>query len=397
MPASHAGDWGSNPHISTVLYDVIIIGGGPVGSFAAKVCSSAGLSAAVLEEHSAVGYPVQCAGLLSNSAFNECEVTEDSVQNTVSGAEIIGSCGSELSFDAGVRKAYVVDRGALDFEMAESAASCGAQYMMKTALLKINPEKRIIHTTKGDMPYKILIAADGAKSSAARSLGICKSRFIYSGIQADVKLSCDTNHVRLYPNSAPELFAWMIPTSSKTARIGLCGSKNTAQLFDEFRKKFSDTCINFVTGTLPIGIREKTYGSGCLLCGDAAGFIKPTSGGGVYTGVRSAGHAAKAALRAYEKDNFSDEMLSEYETMWKNDFGSELETGMKALLIRRRLKTDEIDSIINALNRTDVIDSIISYGDMDRPSLILKKLASNPEVLGRIGFIGAKALLRTLI
>ncbi|HJK47411.1 MAG TPA: FAD-dependent monooxygenase, partial [Methanocorpusculum sp.] len=54
------------------MYDVIIAGAGPTGSAAARFCAKAGLSTLVLEEHAAIGYPVQCAGLLSNSAFAEC-------------------------------------------------------------------------------------------------------------------------------------------------------------------------------------------------------------------------------------------------------------------------------------------------------------------------------------
>ena len=128
------------------MYDVVIVGGGPTGSSAARLCAEAGLSTLLLEEHGTIGYPVQCAGLLSNSAFAECEVSNRSVYRTVSGAKIFGSSGDTLSFDAGETKAYVVDRGMLDHEMAQRAAEAGADIRMKTCVTAVNEKKHLIHT-----------------------------------------------------------------------------------------------------------------------------------------------------------------------------------------------------------------------------------------------------------
>ncbi|HJK45721.1 MAG TPA: NAD(P)/FAD-dependent oxidoreductase, partial [Methanocorpusculum sp.] len=150
------------------MYDVIIAGAGPTGSAAARFCAKAGLSTLVLEDHAAIGYPVQCAGLISNSAFAECGVSDRSVLNTVRGARICGSAGHELSFTAKETKAYVVDRGRLDHEMAVRAADAGAIFSLKTCVTGINPEKRTIRTTgvagKQEFSYNILIAADGPRS-----------------------------------------------------------------------------------------------------------------------------------------------------------------------------------------------------------------------------------------
>ena len=383
------------------MYDVIIAGAGPTGSAAARFCAKAGLSTLVLEEHAAIGYPVQCAGLLSNSAFAECGVSDRSVLNTVRGARICGSAGHELSFTAKETKAYVVDRGRLDHEMAVRAADAGAIFSLKTCVTGINPEKRTIRTTgvagKQELSYNILIAADGPRSVIARGLGIPVSRYIYAGIQAEVSWSGSSDLVELHPNASPDFFAWVIPLSSTRARIGLCGMRDVPERFAAFVKQFSSSNIHEVTGTIPIGVRRRTYGAGCMLAGDAAGFPKPTSGGGVYTGVRSARHAASVAVAACESGDLSDASLSAYEKRWKADFGRELDLGLKALNLRRTLTANEIDTAIDALNTPETLDLITQAGDMDRPSSLLLKLMKKPELISTFGILGMKSMIRSMI
>lgn len=379
------------------MSDVIVIGGGPAGSTAARICAKAGLSTRVLEEHASLGYPVQCAGLLSNTAFAECEVSDRSVYNTVRGAKICGSEGHALSFDAKTTKAYVVDRGRLDHEMAVSAAEAGAEFSLKTCVTKINPEKKIIHIAGGEeIPYDLLIAADGPRSVVARSLGILPSPFIYSGIQAEVPWNGDPSLVELHPNAAPEFFAWVIPLSEKRARVGLCGTKNVPELFAKFLSRFPGSTIHSVTGTIPIGIRRRTFGSGCMLIGDAAGFPKPTSGGGVYTGIRSARFAAQTAIDAFDAGDMTDAFLTQYESLWREDFGRELDMGLKALEFRRNLDPPDIDAAIDAMNTPEILDLITRFGDMDRPSDLLKRLVMKPGLYGTFGRIGIKGIVRSV-
>lgn len=380
------------------MYDVVIVGGGPTGSSAARLCAKSGLSTLLLEEHGTIGYPVQCAGLLSNSAFAECEVSEKSVFRTVSGAKIFGSEGVSLSFDAGETKACVVDRGLLDSEMAQRAAEAGADIRMKTCVTAVNGEKHLIHTAGGeDVSYRILIAADGPRSVCARSFGVAPSPFVYSGIQAEVLYETDSPQVELYPNAAPEFFAWAIPLSPSRARIGLCGTRNVPELFAAFRKRFSVMNVHSVTGTIPLGVRKRTYGDGWMLAGDAAGFPKPTSGGGVYTGIRSARYAAAVAAEAVSNGRWDSKALSVYEGLWKDDFGREIELGFTALKVRRMLSAEDIDAGISALNKPEILQIITESGDMDRPSDLIRRLLMRPELLALGGKLGVKTLLRMFL
>ena len=368
-------------------YDVIVVGAGPTGSAAAEACATGGLSTLCIEEHGTIGYPVQCAGLLSNAAFAECRVSERSVLNKVSGARVISGSGSELFIDAGITKALVVDRGCLDRGMAEAAASAGAEFRMKTSVYSVRDKSILTRGVNGKEEYgfKILIAADGPRSTIARIHGMQRPAVFLAGIQADMVHPCDPRYVEIYPDASPEFFGWSIPTGPGRIRVGMCGRTRVPDRFASFSGKFGSSATHLVTGTLPLGVMKKTYGHRTLFVGDAAGFPKPTSGGGIYTGVRSARHAAAVAVAACNGGTFNDSFLAGYEKRWQADFGRELELGFRLFGIRSKMTAAETDRFILALQDPGILRTIGEFGDMDRPGILIKKLLLMPAMVRLLG------------
>jgi digeranylgeranylglycerophospholipid reductase len=365
-------------------YDVVIVGAGPVGCTAARLCAEYGLSTLCIEEHGTIGYPVQCAGLLSNIAFAECEVSGRSVLHTVSGARIITGSASELLINAGIPKASVVDRGALDREMAETAAEAGSEFRLKTAVYDVQGTTVLTRGIHGheEIPFKILIAADGPRSTIARIYGMQRSKVYLSGIQADIPCDCDPRFVELYPDVSPEFFGWKIPIADGRARIGLCGQTRVRERFLSFVKKTGgSSSVHLVTGTLPLGVMPRTYKNRTIFVGDAAGFAKPTSGGGVYTGIRTARHAAAVTVSCYEEGVFDDAALAEYERRWQADIGTELALGFRLFLLRQQMAAKDIDGLIRALNDPEIRSLIVEHGDMDRPGTLVRMLLKKPALL----------------
>jgi len=364
-----------------------VAGAGPAGSAAARECAKSGLMTLCIEEHGTVGYPVQCAGLLSNAAFEECRISERSVLNRISGARIVSGQGSGLLIDAKTQKAHVVDRGALDREMAEAAADAGAEFRLKTAVYGVQENSvltRGVHG-HGEIPFRILIAADGPRSTIARLLRMERAKVFLAGIQADVPYECDPRFVEIHPDASPDFFGWAIPTAPGRVRIGLCGRSQVPERFAAFVKKFGSNLTHLVTGTLPIGVMPRTYGHHTLFVGDAAGFAKPTSGGGVYTGIRSARHAAEVAVAACGQGRYDDATLADYERRWKADIGRELELGFRIFGLRQKMTHEEIDALVRALNDPAILSTIVQHGDMDRPGELVRKLMLKPAIIRCLG------------
>ena len=61
-----------------------------------------------------------------------------------------------------------------------------------------------------------------------------------------------------------------------------------------------------------------------MLCGDAAGFVNPFTGEGIYYAMASGEIASKVITEAIESGKSSGQKLSEYQTAWMGDFGAKL-------------------------------------------------------------------------
>jgi flavin-dependent dehydrogenase len=111
-----------------------------------------------------------------------------------------------------------------------------------------------------------------------------------------------------------------------------------------------------------------------LIVGDAAGQVKPTSGGGIYPGTLCAKIAGTVAAEAAAHGNTSKDALMEYDTRWRSEIGRELETGLRIREGFNKLSDDDLNYMIRALDDERTLDIISKYGDMDHPSIVLRKL-----------------------
>ena len=88
---------------------------------------------------------------------------------------------------------------------------------------------------------------------------------------------------------------------------------------------------HIVTGTLPIGVMNRTYKNRTLFVGDAAGFTHPVTGAGIAAAVASgerAGQAAGAYLALSQA-----QALAEFEQDMREQFEASL---LRAVQQRRR-------------------------------------------------------------
>jgi len=108
-----------------MIYDVIIVGAGPVGCKTAELIAKKGFNVLVLEEHPNVGIPVQCSGLVSHRIFKLSGTSKNIIVNKVKNARFY--CKENYVELKSKKTFYVIDREKFDKEIAKKSEVAGAK------------------------------------------------------------------------------------------------------------------------------------------------------------------------------------------------------------------------------------------------------------------------------
>ena len=272
--------------------DIAIIGAGPIGCYAAYLLAKQGHTINIYENHSSVGSPIQCTGLLT-ADFDQFNLPMDSfLQNIFSEIEVYSPKESFII----KQKEYLVCRKKFDNFFGNLAKKAGAKIHLNHSFQRKEGKKLIIKDTKNNKELTIspdlVIAADGPLSPTAKAYNLYhKKRENYFGIQAVVEGNFKKQSFQTFFSETicPELFAWVVPESSTTARVGLGMRKNSKSYFDKFMQEHKFKAIEIQAGTIPIySPKQKLKKENCYLLGDAAGFVKATTLGGLVPGLKQA-------------------------------------------------------------------------------------------------------------
>lgn len=370
-----------------MYYDALVIGAGPSGSRVAWRLAEANLKVALVEEDSIVGEPCQCAGLVTPRTIDYLGY-DIPILGEMNGARLWGPQNSFLEFQANETKALVINRPDLDRSIADKAVSAGAVLMTNTQYLgfsRIDSHLKVTLQSENktiELETELIIGSDGPASRVARDAELQTSREVLAAFGGDVEgLTTKENHVELFVGSevAPRFFAWIIPTGESTGRLGLATSlpsRPKKYFWDLFKKGAPSALlenakiVNRISGLIPFGLRNPAYSDNVILTGDAAGMAKPTSGGGIYSGLVSADAAADTAILAFQKGNLSASTLKRYQFLIESDFAKELKLGSYLRRAFVELSDSQLAEIINSLNDPKIKKTIQEYGDLDYASAV---------------------------
>jgi flavin-dependent dehydrogenase len=109
---------------------------------------------------------------------------------------------------------------------------------------------------------------------------------------------------------------------------------------------------------LPLAPIPRTYGDRLLAIGDAAGLVKPTTGGGIYYSLVSAALAAGVLSRALKENDLSAERLAPYERQWRERLHDEFQAQLSLRLFAHRMTDEDIEELFE-LARTDGVMPIV--------------------------------------
>lgn len=378
--------------------DAVVIGGGPAGLIYAETLARLGHTVTVFEEHSKIGKPDHCAGLLSFSGLEKIRIKppKNAIQNIVYGAKIYSPKGIEIEIRTKEPKAYVLDRAKFDSFLAEQVEKKGGIIKLSSRVLKIGhdfkhityKDKKSIRTHGG----KIIVNSEGVHGHIIQELGIhsVPKEHKIPAIQYELKnVDVYDELVELYFNRAIAngLFAWIIPIGDKKARVGLASRTSPAKNLKWFVRKslFKDRfrnskIIRRFGGIIPITLPIKELVvKNIINIGDTAGQVKATTGGGVIMNGLAARLAAKYSHKYLETNDIK--YLQKYPKTWKKYVGLDLWLMYRARKVLDEIPNSLLDKLFETVKETNTIKEIIQKGDMDFQRDAIISVIKNPKLI----------------
>ena len=363
---------------------ISIIGAGPAGNHLAYLLSDRGFEVQVFEEHSVIGKPVQCTGILSEEIRKIIRIEKDFVTNKIRTARIFSSNNS--SVEIRLKENIIINRERFDDALAEKAMDSGANFYLNSKFegLSMNEKgysMRIKSRKNNKTSTKIfrtdcLVGADGPLSSVAKHAGIFGKRRFFTGLQIVCKYRNDNVVNFLLMKKG---IGWIVPENEYVARIGVAVEQDAKQNLNEFLqkifgndyKKIVSKKIEMNAGLIPIfNPMLRIQKDNIFLLGDAATQVKASTLGGIIPGLKAAELLTESLSR---KKNYAWQCI-------KN-----LYPDLVASLISRRIidkcSNKEMNLLMKIL-KEDKIKKILLNNNRDEMSaLAIKAVMNEPRLL----------------
>jgi geranylgeranyl reductase family protein len=346
--------------------DLLIIGAGPAGSFAAELLAKGGARVALFDGRPE-GEPKACGGGVTAKALKAWPHLLNAVGRTVAELEMYSPSGKRLHLELDEPFA-IYSRIAFDSYLRERAKDAGAEVFsvkISTRGIKRTETGWTLRDKDGaEWTGGTLVGADGANSGVAKMLAgpLSSSEMeVAFGYRAPLPANgAAPTVVAFLPGwmgyawafPRPDHISFGIATTQEAfehrpldellwdfmlgyyrqredGKAKLWASRKADRERDERIRKSLETTAERYAARIP-GLADKTWdtrhvcGEGWALLGDAAGFADPVTGEGIYYALRSAELFAESYLAGTPL---------EYEKYWREDFGRELK---RASQMRRR-------------------------------------------------------------
>ena len=313
---------------STNHVNVLVIGGGPAGSAAARAAARQGVSVLLVERKSSIGTPVQCAGYIPALLLGKLDSGRSFAVQAVKGMKtFLPDTPPKITRAPG----YIIHRDRFDKALACKALNAGADIMTATSAIGIDASGSV-RLKSGDgqiisLKPKIIIGADGPHSTVGRWVGAVNEHLL-PAVQMTLPLTEPLDHTEVY--FSPEIYAgygWLFP-KGEVANVGL-GMKRTGRsqerivatlhrFVERLKKKgkIAGMPAAQTAGWIPAEpVRRAVYGN-IALAGDAAGHTHAITGAGIFAAVICGQMAGKWAGRAVRRNDLN--LLQRYDHEWKD-------------------------------------------------------------------------------
>jgi geranylgeranyl reductase len=322
--------------------NVLVIGGGPAGSTAARFLAAHNIDTILIERD--LSYIKPCGGGIPNAAFREFNIPSDAAIKEINKVIAVSPKGERAEAALKGGHLYLVQRGVFDMTLRKLASVSSASVMEAEFIRFEEIGKKIISTarrrfTNEEIKIKsdYVIASDGITFGAGSSLNISRGSSLYT-ISTHIKPSAfspqpsdDACEFWFGSKHALNFYSWVFPSGNYVS-VGT-GSSNPKKLTDLLKKfirrrfkafeNYDESSIGDAdrdllsskTRAFKIPVWNGTLFNinNILFAGDTAGTVMPVSYEGIYYAMKSGEFAARA---------ITEGRPSVYKKLWNSRFRS---------------------------------------------------------------------------
>jgi len=358
------------------MYDAIVVGAGPIGSYTAYQLAELGFEVVLIEEDAEVGKDVICTGVIGTEAFERFNLPQRAIISEIKAITFFSPSLEAIDYTPSSTLAYVVDRELFDKEILQAAQRKGVDVHLGKQVRRINTYKDFVEVESWNeglraahrqaqvgtgrhrqrdsletLRAKLVILATGVNYRLQRSLGLGIPPSFLKGAQTEVEVK-DLRQTEIYVGRqiSPGSFAWAMPLGNGWARIGVLAESKGVSHLEEFLKmrftgRIKQENPRIVQKRIACGAAKRSVKDRILAVGEAAGQVKTTTGGGIFYGLLCSEIAVHVLQKAFSKGDLSQRGLLQYERLWRSKLGKELKMGQWARKVLRKLTDKQIDKI----------------------------------------------------
>ncbi len=227
---------------------------------------------------------------------------------------VSGGARAELAFS---RPAIGLARATLDNLILEAALSAGV-HLMNGRVEDVFSRGVAVRDASGErvnVTGRFVVGADGVGSIVARKLGLSLParsgpRFAVGGHFRGIEST--NGYVEMFCDG--KTYLAINPLGDGIANVMAVAPKDRLETWSRMMDFAAEARSGprVAVGPLAHDVR-RAIGPGAILVGDAAGFLSPFTGQGVFLALRSAERASKALIEAFANANAEDDALVAYD------------------------------------------------------------------------------------
>ncbi|MES3516974.1 MAG: geranylgeranyl reductase family protein [Natronomonas sp.] len=382
--------------MATRSHDIVVVGGGTAGAFAAARAADEGLDVALLERkseddagHIACGDAIKGTSTFPDVIDLEYLKEESFTNENIDTARFENpKTGSNLDIPFRGGNGAIVDRKRYGEVLLEEAERAGAEIQYDTVVQDVvqnGSVNGVTATERGSVrEYEADIVVD-----AAGALSILQDRADFGDATFDTNVQysqfcsayrevieiddpVEWDNAIVFKPTAELGYLWYFPRTSTEINVGLGFqmNKEPMQLVDTLKRdvasrpEFSGATVKDKLGAaLPT---RRPYDSatapGYVAVGDAAAHVNPCTGGGIPGAAKAGTWAAEAAIDAVTEEHTAEEMLWEYNRRVQMDFGKRFAAMDLYNIWGGTYDVDSLVDIVSSMPGQQLADALVLEG-----------------------------------